>query len=128
MEKMPDVYQSRWIDVAPGHTTFLAPVGEDTVFGGSKSTRFSDIRDGSSNTVVLVEVKPELAVPWTAPEDYVFDPEAPGNGLWIGSEGRCLIGIADGSVLHARGDILTSMLLRLFQKSDGKIVDWKTVR
>jgi hypothetical protein len=64
MEKMPEVYQSRWIDVAPGHTTFLAPVGEDTVFGGSKPIRFSDIRDGTSNTVVLVEVKPQLAVPW----------------------------------------------------------------
>jgi hypothetical protein len=128
MERMPEVYQSRWIDVAPGHTTFLAPAGEDTVFGGSKPTRFSDIRDGTSNTVVLVEVKPELAVPWTAPEDYAFDPEAPGDGLWIGSDGRCLIGIADGSVLHARGNIPPSMLLRLLQKNDGHVVDWKMIR
>jgi hypothetical protein len=128
MEKMPEVYQSRWIDVAPGHTTFLAPVGEDTVLGGEKGTRFADIGDGASNTVVLVEVKPELAVPWTAPEDYAFDPESPGDGLWLDSDGRCLIGMADGSVHHARGDIPPSMLLRLFQKSDGHLVDWKLIR
>jgi len=128
MERMPEVYQSRWIDVGLGHTTFLAPAGKDTVLGGSKPTRFSDIHDGSSNTVVLVEVKPELAVPWTASEDYVFDPEAPGDGLWIGSDGRCLIGIADGSVVHARGDIPPSMLLRLFQKNDGHVVEWNAIR
>jgi hypothetical protein len=77
---------------------------------------------------VLVEVKPELAVPWTAPEDYAFDPESPGDGLWIGSDGRCLIGIADGSVVHARGDIPATMLLRLFQKNDGNRVDWNWSR
>jgi hypothetical protein len=57
-----------------------------------------------------------------------FRPESPGDGLWLDSDGRCLIGIADGSVHHARGDIPPSMLLRLFQKSDGHLVDWKLIR
>ena len=86
LEKMPDVYRRDVFDLRPdpeikrGYTTFLAPVGNDTVFGGAKATRFGDIRDGTSNTIVLVEVKPEFAVPWTAPGDYAFDPERARQG------------------------------------------------
>ncbi|TVS17076.1 MAG: DUF1559 domain-containing protein [Planctomycetaceae bacterium] len=122
--KMPDVYRSPSPDVALGHTTFLAPVGEDTVFGGPKATRFSDIRDGTSNTVVLVEVKPERAVPWTAPDDYTFDPKSPGRGLQVDDGGRFLAAFADGSVRRLRAGLDPELLLRLFQKNSGKPIDW----
>ena len=119
VEKMPNIYKSRWYGIEPGHTVFLAPVGEDTVFGGGKATRIRDISDGTSCTVLLVEVKPSLAVPWTAPVDYAFDPEDPGRGLQIGTDERFLAVFADGSVQRLRGKIEPELLRRLFRKSDG---------
>lgn len=128
IEKMPDAYKSGWFGIAPGHTTFLAPVGEDTVFGGQKGTKISEITDGTSNTLILVEVKPQLAVPWTAPQDYAFDPKAPAQGLQVGAGGRFLAGLADGSVQQLRADAKPEVLLRFFRKSDGQPVDWQAVR
>ena len=96
IEKMPDVYKSQPVgpsagnDVKPGYTTFLAPVGEDTVFGGTKAVGFRDIRDGTSNTVVLVQVRPEFTVPWTAADGLrsrprLHRPKVSTSGWTIGS-------------------------------------------
>ena len=128
LERMPDVYKSRMPNVASGHTTFLAPVGEDTVFGGPKAMRMQDITDGTSNTAVLVEVKPDRAVPWTSPRDYTFDPEAPAAGLQTGIDGRFLAGWADGSVQQLRSEASAEALVRLFRKSDGKLISRELFR
>jgi len=132
--KIPDIYKSRSFDipakvkVKPGHTTFLAPVGEKTVFGGPASTKFPQITDGTSNTVLLVEVKPEEAVPWTAADDYAFDPKNPAAGLLIGTDGRWLCAFADGSVGQLRGDIPPETFLHLFQINDGHVIDRRKLR
>jgi hypothetical protein len=128
IEKMPKVYQDGQAGTATGHTTFQTPVGEDTAFGGPKAVRFSHIIDGTSNTIALVQVKPELAVPWTAPEDYVFDPQDPGKGLQIDGDGRFLAAMLDGSIHRLRGDMSREMTLRLFRKSDREPIDWDEVR
>jgi hypothetical protein len=128
IERMPEVYRSRVPNVASGQTTFLAPVGDDTVFGGPKAIRFQDITDGTSNTAVLVEVTPERAVPWTAPQDYTFDPEAPAVGLQTGIDGRFLAGWADGSVHQLRSQASAEAILRLFRKSDGRPLDRELFR
>jgi hypothetical protein len=133
LEKMPDVYASYSLGVSPsaalkpGYTTFLAPVGKDTVFGGMKATTYGRITDGTSNTVVLVEVKPDKAVPWTAPEDYAFDPDTPAAGLQIGADGRWLCAYADGSVHQLLGDLPPETFLHLFQINDGHVIDHKRI-
>jgi len=129
IERMPKVYQGQWFGVAPGHTTFLSPVGEDTVLGDTKATKLSDITDGLSNTVVLVDVEPALAVPWTAPKDYAFDPKSPAQGLHIKGDGLFLAGFADGAVQRIRGEkVKPKLLLQLFRKSDGNSLDWNGIR
>ena len=55
------------------------------------------ITDGTVNTLFAVEVKPELEVPWTAPQDYVFDRQSPAAGL-ANQDGGFVAGMADGSV------------------------------
>ncbi len=57
-----------------GTTTYWVPVGEKTVFGGKQGAAIRDIRDGASNTIMLVEVGPEEAVVWTKPDDLRTDP------------------------------------------------------
>ncbi len=125
---IPKPYVSGQIGTPPGHTTILAPVGEDTVFGGTKATRFSQISDGLSNTIALVQVKPEFAVPWTAPDDYAFDAKAPGKGLQIDGKGQFLIGMFDGSANRLRGEMSPETMRRLFRKSDGEAIDWNDAK
>ncbi len=125
IDKMPKAFQCGQPGLAPGHTTFVAPVGEDTVFGGTKPIRFQNVIDGSSNTLAVVQVKPELAVPWTAPKDYAFDPQDPGKGLWINSADRFLAAMLDGSVHQIRGDLDPETLLHLFQKGDRNPVEFR---
>lgn len=122
--EMPKVYQGGEFGLAPGYTTFQVPVGEGTAFGGPKACRMNLITDGTSNTIALVQVKPERAVPWTAPQDYTFDPKDPAEGLAVDGEGLFLSAMFDGSVRRTVATIKPEMLLRMFQKSDGKTVEW----
>jgi hypothetical protein len=123
--KMPDVYSTHSFIITakalirPGYTTFLAPVGERTVFGGDKSTLFRMITDGTSNTVAVVEVEPRKAVPWTAPDDFAFDPKNPVDGLLVGADGLWLAAFCDGSVRQLKADLRPESILHLFQMSDG---------
>lgn len=126
LSKMPDTYKSAPFElfglmgIQPGFTTIVAPVGEDTIFGQKESVKFSSVTDGLSNTLWLVEVKLEHAIPWTAPQDYAFDLASPAAKLNIGSDGKFLAGMADGSTHFLSGDLPAEKLLNYFRKSDGK--------
>ncbi len=85
------------------HTLYAAPVGEQTIFGGEKPVRFQSITDGTSNTVMIVELAPEHAVAWTSPEDYQYDRENPGARLYS-RDGKALAAYADGSARSLRID------------------------
>ena len=64
-----------------GHTRYVVPTGKDTVFDGDKGVRIADITDGSSNTLLIVEVGSDKSVVWTKPDDLTFDPQQPLAGL-----------------------------------------------
>ncbi len=131
LERMPDVYKGGTIgmeafdDMKPGYTTFLAPVGEGTIFGGQKPRKFAEVSDGLSNTIWLVEVKSGLAKPWTAPEDFAFNVENPALGLQAieGEKPTFLCGMGDGSVTQLPLSLPAKSILHLFQMNDGNVVD-----
>jgi prepilin-type processing-associated H-X9-DG protein len=77
LDRMPAVYRGPQSQAEPGHTVYLGVMGQNAAFGnpqqaGGRSAasggRFATITDGSSNTVMAVEVSDELAVPWTKPD------------------------------------------------------------
>jgi prepilin-type processing-associated H-X9-DG protein len=77
LERMPATYRGPQSQAPPGHTVYLGVMGQNAAFGnpqqagrGSAASggRFATITDGSSNTVMAVEVSDELAVPWTKPD------------------------------------------------------------
>jgi hypothetical protein len=130
MAKMPDIYKSGAIPAAglkAGYTTFLAPVGENTIYGQAEASKFFHVTDGTSNTVLLVEVDAAHAVPWTAPQDFRFDPQDPLAGVLIGTDGRWLAAFADGSV-HTFKKASAEMALRLFEMNDGHPIDVDAIR
>ena len=129
LNQMPGLFRARpvWLtdtpdEVPQGYTTLVAPVGEGTIFGGNEVVTFGKISDGSSNTIMIVEVQPEFAVPWTAPLDYPFDPADPGKGLQVGTNGKFNAVLGDGAVRQIPADLPTEALKHLFQMNDGKVV------
>ncbi|MCI0380819.1 MAG: DUF1559 domain-containing protein [Gemmataceae bacterium] len=82
IEKMPKIYAAPGIATkAPGLTHYQVFVGPGTVFedrslGNPRlGIRLADIRDGTSNTLLVVEgAEPVI---WTKPDDLPYDPKRP---------------------------------------------------
>ena len=127
LPEMPNVFSDYGskllapVDAKPGYTTIVAPSSERTILGAPRKVTFRSIIDGISNTILLVIVQNKLAVPWTAPQDYVFDPKDPAAGLKF----------TDGKTPVVFGDASTHLLVQdndwkaLFEMNDGKVVQPK---
>jgi Protein of unknown function (DUF1559) len=129
LEQLPECYRmtgfQEWTDKLPvGYTTILAPSGKDTALGSTDVVTFSKIQDGTSNTVFLVEVKPEKAVPWTSPQDYVYEPKNPLAGVFLDADGKAAFGFGDGSAQFLDGNLAKETYDHLFRRSDGNAIKW----
>lgn len=81
--KMPEVYRSPFGDTLPGdgedgggesesgQTHYMGFAGELSALGRSVGNPFSAFRDGTSNTLLVVES--QASVPWTKPEDLPYE-------------------------------------------------------
>jgi hypothetical protein len=123
INRMPPVFRSAGSEAGPGMTHYLTVRGKDTIFPGAEGVKMAQIRDGSSNTIMIVEAS-EQAVIWTKPDDFEYDPDNPIRGL-IGSlrPGGFNAAFADGSCRFLPKDTDAETLRRLFQKSDGNVVN-----
>jgi hypothetical protein len=86
LPKMPGMYappSHKQSKVPPYHTVCHVFVGRGAAFEGQEGLRSpQDFPDGASNTILVVEAG--APVPWTKPEDILYDPDGPLPGL------RCL--------------------------------------
>lgn len=117
VDQMPDVFKSRSHLLEAGKTIYVVPTTKpdadpqlQTIFAEGRSLTFQGILDGTSNTIVLLEVNPEAAVVWTKPEDWEFDPTNPNRGLGNARPGIFLSGMADGSIQTLDKDIDPELL------------------
>ncbi len=122
--KMPTVYRSPLSKSNdPGKTNYVLPVGPGTVFGGKEAPKFSDIKDGVSNTIMAVEVDDEHAVIWSKPDDLPYDPKDPLKGFRGMKEGFVAL-FCDCSVHFLRLTIEPNSLRALFSAAAGDSADW----
>ena len=70
--KIWDVYRCPSDSGPKTDTNYVAVVGPNTVWPGSTSTKMSDIQDGISYTIMLVEVK-NSGIHWMEPRDLMID-------------------------------------------------------
>jgi len=103
--KMPQIYRNPSSPAEPGKSDYLAVSGEGTMFEGTEGRRVAEVRDGSSNTIMVVEVNPDEAVIWTKPEDWQLDPDEPPAGLGHAHPAGFIAGFADGSVRTIPADV-----------------------
>ena len=125
--KMPSIYADpdsalRKIN-AQGKTTFVAPTSEGTVFDRPVGTQFKEINDGTSNTIMFVEVVPERAVVWTKPEDWAVDLEHPWRGVRRDDRDWFTTGFCDGSARVFDFSLPAEKLRALLTRDGGEVIE-----
>jgi len=85
IELMPAIYADPdpklWHLAREGKTTYQVPVGSETAFYSIEGTQLREITDGTSRTIMIVEVEPSRAVVWTKPVDWDVDMQHPRLGV-----------------------------------------------
>jgi hypothetical protein len=107
---------------AAGKTLFLAPLGEATMFPGRKRVRISDVLDGTSNTIFIVEAADDQAVIWTKPADLKYDPKKPLAGLVDKHRPEFAVLLVDGTVHFLPVTISPETLRALFTRAGNEVV------
>jgi hypothetical protein len=93
------IYSCPSTNLPRNHTTYLASAGPSACFHDSESRRFSDITDGASNTLMVIEVPLDRSVPWMSPQD--ADEQlilSIGAKSKLGHEGGIQAALCDGAV------------------------------
>jgi hypothetical protein len=121
--RMPAAYKSPGGKAAAGKTNYVALRHENGVITGKQGKRFADIKDGTSNTIMLVEADDKSAVTWTKPDDLDFNPKKPHTGLGTLRNGQFFVVFCDGRVRGISSRISAEMLNRIVDRQDGKQVN-----
>ncbi|HEV7279668.1 MAG TPA: DUF1559 domain-containing protein [Pirellulaceae bacterium] len=108
-------------------TNYFVVTGDGTMFGPDRWTKFSDVTDGLSNTIMIVECNsPDFRVKWYEPRDIPFDEMEfklnPPRGIGVSSAhpGVAHVALADGSVRSVAGESVGESAFRyLLIRNDG---------
>ena len=123
--KMPEVYRLPFSTLKePGKTNYLLPVDPGTVFGGKEPMKLSDIKDGTSRTIMVVEADDEHAVVWSKPDDLPYDPKEPLRGLGGHAKDGFMAVLCDNSVHFFPLTMKPDSLRAFFSAAAGDIADW----
>ncbi len=131
VEKMPTVFWSpqpeNFKNNREGKTVYQGPLHPEAAFSPDpiEGFGFKDFKDGTSNSILLVTVTPDRAVPWTKPADWEVDLENPFAGLSGGTTKATAIGLADASTRHITPAVGPETLRRAITISGGEVFDYR---
>jgi len=117
IEKMPSLYRCTSSRAGTGKTVYLTVRSPRSAFPGKEGIAANDI-ENPSNTILLVEASDALAVPWTKPADYNYDPKDPAVGLVRQNAEAFNAAFCDGSVRSHSKASDPAMLRAMFERTD----------
>ena len=121
-KKLPSVYRSPGKRLPAGMTTYHAVVGKGLALEPLQKTRFRDFLDGLSNTIMVVEVNDDAAVPWSKPADLEIDMADPMARLGKARQGGFNLAMADGAVRFVSQNIDVTLFKALLTRAGGEAV------
>jgi hypothetical protein len=118
LARMPSIYAPVGVKDAPPNSTYYQLfTGNGTPFVGMAAPRIpASFPDGTSNTILAVEAS--KAVPWTKPEDIVYDPKKPPK-LGAMFPDRFAALMVDGRVEFIKKSLDPKVLDLLINPADG---------
>jgi len=138
--QMPAIFlcPSTPLALTDGKTTYQAATGPGTAFGDAKplsrpaqGARLAGVTaafpDGLSKTIVLLEMAPGDAVPWTKPEDFGSPPNQAAMRLFSGTAhagGIHMVAFGDSSVRQITADVDPAVVAALLTKAGSELNVW----
>jgi hypothetical protein len=113
-------------------TSYLVVVGDRTLFPGARCVKAQDIKDGDSDTLLVVET-PTCGISWLAPKDLDFRQmrfEINGKtGVEIGSQhrGGAHVVTADGKSHFLRDGISPEVVQAMATIQGGESIPWSAI-
>jgi prepilin-type processing-associated H-X9-DG protein len=106
----------------PFTTTYQVFTGKGALFESTRGMRLAGVTDGTSFTLMVVEGKNE--VPWTKPDDMIFEPAAAPSLLGAGSShpGGFNALMTDGSVRFIKSSVDPKVFRALITRAGGEVV------
>lgn len=115
--KMPPVFKSSDVK-EEGKTAFQVFAGEKTPFYGDKGPGIRDITDGTSNTILAIKTKPELAEFWTKPGGIDPSKFVAKDSLEIFNDDHFVALFMDGAALKIPLSVDEATMANLIQPND----------
>jgi prepilin-type processing-associated H-X9-DG protein len=121
VKEMPAIYALPSVS-KPGDTKtyYRVFVGPQAMFELDKGRRVAEVIDGMSNTWLIAEAGD--AVPWTKPEELVYDPQRPVPKLGNFFNGGFNVAYADGSVHFIKQGLAEEVIRAFITCAGGEIV------
>jgi hypothetical protein len=128
--RMPRVYALHG-EERPGNTTtnYLAVVGDETIWQGSRGVKVAAVKDGTSNTILIVENK-GAEVHWMEPRDLSFAQMDFTLNSPNGISTRFVepaVSMADGSVRALTKETTPDILRAMLTVNGGEKLAWEMV-
>ena len=122
-KSFPASYSCPSSTLPAGHTSYLASIGNDACFRPTEPLTFSEITDGTANTLMVIEVPQDRAVHWMSPRDadvaVVMSFRSSGK---LAHTGGTQAALADGSVRFLSDHIDPGTLRALVTIAGGETV------
>lgn len=101
-----------------GKTCYLTIRGAGSAFPPEKRIGLRDIKDGTSNTIMIVETNEAAAITWSKPEDYLLS-DKPFDGLRRDGAAGYIVIMCDGAVYRISDQIDGDLFRALSNRDDG---------
>jgi len=128
LEKMPAIFGMDPTDpgFAKNRTRFQVIQAKGGVFDGDTATQLAQMKDGSSNTLLVLEAGESIE--WTKPDQLRFDPKGAMPKLGNPAQRECLILLGDASIQPISRDVSAEAFGPLVTKNGNDSLDWLRLR